>query len=82
MTVEISLGPLRHSLSAPRNKYVLWKPCVWVFYFNKGELNLAFREILDQIRQFPFYYITSRSALLRVLFNYPFLVRSHPPSLL
>lgn len=55
MTVEISLGPLRHSLSAPRNKYVLWKPCVWVFYFNKGELNLAFREILDQIRQFPFY---------------------------
>lgn len=50
MAVEISLGPFRDSFSTPRNKNVLWQPCVGVLYFDKRELNLALGEILDQIR--------------------------------
>jgi hypothetical protein len=49
MTSEIAFSPFRHSLSTPADENVLRETGVRIPDFEKGKLNFALREILNQI---------------------------------
>ena len=52
MTGEVALGPLRHTLSTPSNQNVLGQTRVGILDLEKAELDLALRELVNQIGQF------------------------------
>ena len=51
MACEIALGPLRDTSTTPGNQDILWECGIRVLDFDKGKLDAALVEILDQVEK-------------------------------